>query len=251
MNSSSSNSNNDDDNSGPVLDFDIDFNITETNDDNGVSIDFDINLDESGVLAEDNNKLDLDWDINELTFENEALNEKNNSKKILKESILGDNKTRSLILNELLELKFFLSQRKKELESNQQSIQMIQQYIPSNIRQYDLSRVNTFLEQVTEILDFFNDDHFQLLLQIKTSQSYVDRLVNTMNTKLESSNRLEFLANESVNKSKEISQRPKKLLQQQSEMIKETKTIQIFLQNSISKLFKNRPVNIIGEINRL
>lgn len=169
-----------------------------------------------------------------------------------RETVLSDTQTRNLLMDDLLELKCFLQQRKEEMESTDSSMAInLFAKAPKSVQELDRSKIETCLNAVNKIVDSLEESQLRSILEIKNSPRYVDRLCASFQHLIEC-----------INKSKEsisYAERKKESLQnlvyetapQLQSVIKKTKELKLNLEADLSKHYSGRPVNIIGEINTI
>jgi len=152
---------------------------------------------------------------------------------------------RNKLLSDLLELSAFLAVRKGEAATGKG----VEVTDPSLQQTEDsLSRM---LEDVTAVIDALTCRRTQDLLLIQTSGRYLDRMVQSLERKREQSVKLRRALMDMDHKKDEIrgsligtSAKEKRILARMSDLKAKAEA-------AMSKQQKGRPVNIIGEINKL
>ncbi|XP_059151211.1 CDK5 regulatory subunit-associated protein 3-like [Physella acuta] len=163
-------------------------------------------------------------------------------------SIIDNPETRNNFIDDLLELKAFLTQRVNELSHDASDSHMLS--APSDIH-LGQNEVTNMLTKVKDILDKLTSVQMQHLMLIRDSPRYVDRLRDSLRQKL-------LLADKMLQSEKEMAGtrieavNEEKDLEPQLELLrKQTKVLKKQLEDEISKKYTDRKVNIIGEINTI
>jgi hypothetical protein len=172
------------------------------------------------------------------------------------ESILANSTVRNKFLDSLFELDSFLSQRLAELKveekSNTTPIIAINNSDEGKIvQQYNSSEaVQKLLSHVQSILQVIDGEKFKQFLEISHSKRFVDRLGESITSKLEVSNKLQIGRTELQRKKDELETSIKANANNMEKLKKRVVTLKSNIEQSISKLFNGRPVNIIGDLNK-
>ncbi|XP_014666357.1 PREDICTED: CDK5 regulatory subunit-associated protein 3-like isoform X3 [Priapulus caudatus] len=218
----------------------IDFGIEDAADAEGIDFDaadqitFDITLeDESGTLT-----LDTKESNEGLATGTDAF------------LIMDNASTRNLFLDDLYELQVFLSQRLLEMSSEANVLAMSQfERAPLCIQSQTTEQLQHYLAAVDGIILQLTSGKMQHLFLIKSSPRYVDRLAESLKQKCWQADKMIQSQKLMVRKQKE-SRREQEALEPKLALIhKRTKELQQQIQGEISKKYKNRPVNLVGEIN--
>jgi len=162
------------------------------------------------------------------------------------DSILINNETRQRVANDLLKLKYFFLQRKNELGYSDHIISAAFQKSSTFLQRQSPELYNKYLEIIEKVLHSLKEKKFLELLEIKNNPRYVDRICATFERTLDceekstksikfAQDKIDFYQN-----TVEESEPKYKILQEKANALKEK------IQYSISKLFSNRPVNIIN-----
>lgn len=231
--------------------------------DNAAEIDFDI----SGITLESGGtqegKLDLDvetlgeeisWDEpEEVVLEKgaEETSEEGVAKGQEALTVLDNPLTRNVFLDDLLELEAFLKQRVSELQVEGSVLTSSQfQNAPHSV-QLDKQTVQAMLGPVAEVKGQLTSTQIQHLMLIRDSPRYVDRLKDSLKQMLVLADKTEFYSQDVNVRRQEANQEQMELAQKLSALEIRTKTMKKQMEAEISKKYKNRPVNIIGEINTI
>lgn len=167
-------------------------------------------------------------------------------------SVLENTATRNVFIDELMEVEAFLEQRIIEMSSEADMITVNQLQSAPEIIQYQtkqklqsmLSKVSSFIRELTTM-------KMQNLYLIQNSPRYVDRIVESLEQKLKISKNL-------LHQVEALQQRHKNAVELQLEtepkhenLVKKTKVLQKQIEEEISRRYKNRKVNVMGEINTI
>ncbi|XP_013774182.1 CDK5 regulatory subunit-associated protein 3-like isoform X1 [Limulus polyphemus] len=164
-------------------------------------------------------------------------------------TLLDNPETRSLFLNELMELKGFLSQRIVEMKTEGDVLLSSQfQEAPATVQLQTADEVQKMLDMVTDILTQMTNVRMKHLCLISDSPKYVDRLTESLRQKLEQSEKMELSKQAVMERRKTILEDQRQLEPKLDLIIKKTKILQKQIEDTISKQYKNRPVNIMGGI---
>ncbi|XP_046568066.1 CDK5 regulatory subunit-associated protein 3-like [Haliotis rubra] len=166
-------------------------------------------------------------------------------------SVLDNPDTRNEFINDLLELEAFLTQRLSDMGSEEDVLAGSQfQSAPSAI-QIDASKVKDMLNNVKAILEKLTSVQMQHLLLIRNSPRYVERLKDSLKQTLTLADKMVFYEKEMVVKRKEALEEQGQLEPKLDVLISKTKVMQKQMEGEISKKYKDRSVNIMGEINTI
>ncbi|XP_064397823.1 CDK5 regulatory subunit-associated protein 3-like [Halichondria panicea] len=167
------------------------------------------------------------------------------------DSLLGSTGMRTLFINDILELREFLSQRLHEL-SHETTTMLGQFGSESNVLERQSKEgVAEMLGHVTKVLDHLTSQRIEHLFLIKGSQRYLERLCESLIHNLRLSNKAVGVARELVVR-REGAETQALILEPKLKVVCErTKQLQAQIASDISRRYKNRVVNIMGEINQL
>jgi len=164
-------------------------------------------------------------------------------------SVIDNPETRNLFVDDLLELKAFLTQRTTEMSQHSTDSAHFAS-APSNLH-LDTDQVAVMITKVKDILDKLTSVQMQHLLLIRDSPRYVDRLRDSLKQKLVSADKMALTERETA-AVRRVAEEEEEALKPQLEVLKkQTKVLKNQLQEEISKKYNERKVNIIGEINTL
>lgn len=162
-------------------------------------------------------------------------------------SLLENSQSRSLFIDELMELEVFLSQRVGEMGEEGDVVSMSQfQLAPSVIQGQTRQHVRDLLSQVQDLLGRLTSLRMQHLFMIQASPRYVERVSEILRQKLKQADIL-------VLKGATMAERRQEALQEQSRLEPRvdllagcTRELQKLIEADISKRYHNRPVNLMG-----
>ncbi|XP_042904886.1 CDK5 regulatory subunit-associated protein 3 isoform X2 [Parasteatoda tepidariorum] len=168
-------------------------------------------------------------------------------------SVLENESTRNSFYNDLIELESFLEQRVREIESYSGDVlaSNLFQNAPPLLQMQSVDAIKDMLNSVKAISSQLMTTKLKHLYLIKSSPRYVDRLVDTLKSKLETAEKM--VENQKVVKAKyheavneQASIEPKIDL-----IVEKTKVLLSQVEKDISKRYKNRLVNIMGGMSAL
>lgn len=169
-------------------------------------------------------------------------------------SLLDNPRTRTLFIDDLMELEAFLSQRLFELESDSVGGDVLvsgqMQDAPPSIQLHQ-DTVTSMIGQVRDVIAAFSTVKMHHLLSIRNSPRYVERLKDTLKQMLNLADKMVFLEKEMVIKHKDAETEQSETQPKLELVIKRTKELQKQMEAEISKRYKDRVVNIMGEINTM
>lgn len=168
------------------------------------------------------------------------------------ETLMDTTQTRNLLIDELLELQGFLRQRLVEMKSDSDVLSANQfASAPQLIQMQSVESVQAMESAVTDVLSTLTSMKMHNLFLLKTSPRYLDRLADSLQQKLKVSEKL--VASSKVMAEKRLAASKEQIdLEPKLEVIRsKTKELQGQIAGEISKKYKNRPVNIMGEINTM
>lgn len=235
-----------------AIDFgdEIDFNMADITVETGGTEEGDQNPD-TGVTGHDSDSNGIDWtDV--------VIVDKPDAEGVAKGedamSLLDNPRTRTLFIDDLMELEAFLMQRLFELDSDSaggdvlSSSQM--QDAPSSL-QLQSPVVTKMVSQVRDVIAAFSTVKMHHLLSIRNSPRYVDRLKETLKQMLSLADKMVFLEKQMVVKYKDADSELREIQPKLELVIKRTKEMQKQMESEISNRYKDRVVNIMGEINTM
>ncbi|KAH9523867.1 CDK5 regulatory subunit-associated protein 3 [Bulinus truncatus] len=155
-------------------------------------------------------------------------------------SLIDNPETRNNFIDDLLELKAFLTQRVNELTHYQgDGSHMVS--APSDIH-LDVEKVSNMLTKVKGIIDKLTSVQMQHLLLIRDSPRYVDRLRDSLKHKLTLADKMVLSEKEMVATRHEAVQEEEELGPQLELLKKQTKVLKKQLEEEISKKYKDRKI---------
>ncbi|KAL3836336.1 hypothetical protein ACJMK2_021769 [Sinanodonta woodiana] len=166
-------------------------------------------------------------------------------------TILDNPRTRNLFLDDLYELESFLSQRVNELRGENDMVASSLFQTASNDLQLGKESVEVMLTLVKDIIDQLTSVKIQHLMLIRNSPRYVDRLKESLQQTLKLADKMVLYEKEMILKSKEASNEEGQLQPRLDLLRQQTKEMQKQMEEEISKKYKGRRVNIMGEINTI
>jgi len=210
---------------------------------------WDFSVDETSEEAKQP-QLDLDMDMSNITAI-ELVEANSSANENVTESLLENTKMRNLLLNELLELKCFLTQREDELTDEKESFitSLVTPILKTNL---SAASVSQSLEQLNYVIDMIETSRMKQLLELKNSKRFLDRVVASFEHLIE--------CQEKSTKSIEYNQKKVEELQEQTQEIypkleaatQQAKELKVALEQTLSTQYGNRTVNIYGEeVNKL
>ncbi|XP_033733350.1 CDK5 regulatory subunit-associated protein 3-like [Pecten maximus] len=245
------------------IDWDIGADI-EADIDFGDDVNFDISeitIEQGGTEAGDQTPVEQDSDSNGIDWSDTVLVEHPNkdgseegvAKGVDALTILDNPVTRTKFMDDLMELEAFLTQRICEMEgSGDSDIVSTSQFqnAPSSV-QVEKSKVVSMTSKVKDILGQLTSVKMHHLLLIRNSPRYVDRLKDSLKQTLSLADKMVFYEKEMVVKKKDVLEEQRQLEPKLDVIVQRTKDIQRQMEQEISSKYKNRPVNIMGEINMI
>lgn len=161
-------------------------------------------------------------------------------------SLLDNRRTRTLILDELAELDCFMGQRLAELEAQDQGKFTVGGGA-ANLKEGS-DKYSGHMSDIASIVSTLTAGQLHHLQLIRSSPSYVDRLVEGLKRKLTLVDRME-LDNMAVGERREEAIGEQAVVQRKLDLIKgKTRELQSDIEADISKRYKNRPVNVMGGV---
>eukprot|EP00118_Oscarella_pearsei_P006206 m.28202 g.28202 ORF g.28202 m.28202 type:complete len:524 (+) comp30600_c0_seq4:65-1636(+) len=168
------------------------------------------------------------------------------------EGVIANSQTRNLLINELLELQAFFSQRLEELNEEpsiisthlfQSAFEVLQLQTPVS--------VSLMQRKVTAALNQLTSPRTQHLFMIKSSQRYIDRLAESLLHKLTLANKMEQSHKAAIERAATAAQEQSTLEPKLNVLKTNTRHLQKQVEESLSKRYNSRIVNIMGEINSI
>lgn len=126
----------------------------------------------------------------------------------------------------------------------------ILQKAPKHIASQNLDSIDNMLTRIKSIIDLLFDSKFRMIVEIKASKLFTERLTSGLKKKLDTANRMKVLEGEVKLKEEEVEENTLRLQLERVALIKEGTEIKAHLQHHLSKAL-SRPVNIMGEIHNI
>jgi len=185
------------------------------------------------------------------------------------ESILANAATRNEFTNDLFELECFLVQRLTELSSDSQltsniitlssgayilglsdsaDIQQCLKIVQQNNTPHNITKM---LTHVRSIIDILEGKKLKTLIEIKHSKRFVDRLAESILSKLDIARKFEIAKLEVQHKREGLNQNVKELFLRLKKIKQQTLFLREKIENSLSAIFDGRPVNVVVDTSKL
>lgn len=167
-------------------------------------------------------------------------------------SVLEHTPTRNVFIDELMELQAFLQQRLSEMREDADMITIHEfQTAPSILQMQTVGTLKSMLGNVTSVLTDLTSVKMRNLYLIKSSPRYVDRISDSMEQKLRVSQKLLAQIKTLETKSEEAVRTQADIEPKLALIVKRTKELKSQVEKEISSRYKDRNVNIMGEINTI
>ncbi|CAE1306849.1 unnamed protein product [Acanthosepion pharaonis] len=166
-------------------------------------------------------------------------------------TLLESVQTRNLLMEDLMELEFFLTQRLFEIEAPSNSLSTYQFHnAPDSILRTS-SEVCTLANTVQAAWQLLNSDRMKHLLQLKRSPKYVDRLEDSLRQNLTQADKMVFREKEMILRKQQAFAEEEEIAPKLEVFKQDTLALKKQVESEISQKYNNRIVNIMGEINTI
>lgn len=253
-------------------DTEIEWGVNDLTNPTNVGIDFGDDAIDFGDDAVDFGNGDIDFGDGDIDFGIETVDESNSQKPensaiagdvsgagdesiafgVDALSVLANGQTRNLFIDELIEIQSFLFQRLEELSSAGDILSAKQfQSAPAAIQMQSKEKIEQMHSQASKLISEITSTKMQNLYRLKSSSHYVDRLADSLHQKLKTANNLLRQARAVVERKESAKNLQLETEPRLQKLIMRTKELKMKIQDEISKKYKNRQVNIMGEINSI
>eukprot|EP01121_Diplochlamys_sp_Union-15-3_P018704 TRINITY_DN686_c0_g2_i2.p1 TRINITY_DN686_c0_g2~~TRINITY_DN686_c0_g2_i2.p1 ORF type:complete len:238 (-),score=47.76 TRINITY_DN686_c0_g2_i2:17-730(-) len=166
------------------------------------------------------------------------------------ETVLGDTQARNELLQALLEMEAFYTQRLLEFNEDQSFIISFSN-APEIIKKYNNKNdVEIMLSAINSIVTYLQQDRVRLILDIKSSKRFLERLCDSIRQKQVMITNMETSVMREQNRRKEIAQNISQEGPKVNKLIDEVFYLKGKVEKDLSKML-DRVVSIIGEINKI
>ncbi|KAJ0408720.1 hypothetical protein P43SY_001944 [Pythium insidiosum] len=166
--------------------------------------------------------------------------------------LLMENSFRARLLNDLLELKVFLRQRREELRDST-SVAFANQFHGSSplLEHQSDEQVKRWQDAVEDAYSRLTDKRLQQLVLIKSSDRYLDRHVASFEMLTKHIAKCEREIKTLEDKNMDLVDASARLHPQIDALVVKTKSLKRELEDTLTPLFRGFKVNIVGDINSL
>ncbi|XP_068216129.1 CDK5 regulatory subunit-associated protein 3 [Palaemon carinicauda] len=162
-------------------------------------------------------------------------------------TLLQNPKTRQQFIDELYEIEGFLKQRKLELQTEGSILSMNQfASAPASVQDQTSEKIDELLSGVQSVISLISTTKLQHLFLISSSPRYVDRVADSLRSKLTLVDKLAETQKVIMERKQDITEEQKLLMPKLSLIVDRTKELQVNIEEHISKRYKGRPVNLMG-----
>ncbi|XP_073143902.1 CDK5RAP3 protein homolog [Henckelia pumila] len=170
-----------------------------------------------------------------------------------KRSPLMETEYRNKILDDLFEAKAFLNQRFLEL-TNEETLSLqhqVQSVAPFVLQQYTSDSIQAIVNDVSSAITLLTNRKTRDLIMILNSKRLLDRLVSTVEEKKQHEVKLKRALEDLYIKRMELQNSLSSLWPKQEADLVKSRELKKLCESTLSRIFDERTVNIIGEINTL
>jgi hypothetical protein len=165
------------------------------------------------------------------------------------DSLLAGSATRALFLDDVMELKEFLWWRVRELSRDETVLMAQFSSEGPELERQGVEGVQEMLGRVTAVLDTLTSPRPRHLLRMRGSGHYLDRMASSLLSPQLLARKAQAQAEAAAARREEAAGTALALQPQLTALICSTRQLQRQAEQQISELYKQREVNIIGEIN--
>ena len=171
-------------------------------------------------------------------------------------SVLENNKTRMLLLDDLAELDSFLSQRITEINLAESGSQAYVETVamdsaPQSILKVSLSEITNYHKIVESVTKRLQSDRLIHFFKIRSSESYLDKLSRDLERISSNGEKAKQLVELLGQRHVELGENIPKIKLEMCKIAKKTLALKEKIEGQISTKYNNRDVNLIGEIYQL
>jgi len=158
---------------------------------------------------------------------------------------------RNTYLDEIYELDAFLDQRLREqCDSSKSSLLLHGEHIPANIAR-DISELGEMKSAISSARDALTNSTASSIILLKTSPRHLERTARNLSQLKHSSSRLHHAVDDVKVRQAQTVEELAGLSARLIQVIAQTRDMKKKMENTLSSLYDNRVVNIMGEINQL
>lgn len=166
---------------------------------------------------------------------------------------------RHAVLAELLELESFLSERSSDLSSSGSSSSGDEASqaafavagVPHILSLQSTQSVAGYLSAVRGALTALRASRLTQLLMVRSSRRFIDRLVAGIRQQLQAIERMDRASVAHEARRIELNKATQKASHELHQLLAQCRTLKSQMEGEISRLFQNRPVHLVGEINQM
>ena len=171
-------------------------------------------------------------------------------------SLLNDS-FRHAVLAELLELEGFLSERSLDLSASEGQgdeaalAAFAVSGVPHILSLQSSGTVGGYLAAVRAVLSSLRAQRLTQLLMVRSSRRYMDRLVSGLKQSIAGLERMDRSQVSHEARRAELAKSSQRSAHELQVLVGQCRTLKAQVESEISKLFQNRPVHLVGEINQM